>query len=85
MATMNISLPDQMKVWVESQATDGRYSNSSDYIRDLIRRDQVRGEKIANIQRLVDEARASPRMTLTTEELRAEVRRRAGLAQRDAA
>ncbi|WP_174279918.1 type II toxin-antitoxin system ParD family antitoxin [Sphingomonas bacterium] len=59
MATMNISLPDQMKAWVEAQAADGRYANSSDYVRDLIRRDQVRAEKIAAMQRLVDEARAS--------------------------
>lgn len=42
MATMNVSLPDQMKTWVEAQAKDGRYSNASDYVRDLIRRDQDR-------------------------------------------
>ncbi len=59
MATMNISLPDQMKAWVEEQTRDGRYANSSDVVRDLIRREQVRAEKIANMQRLVDEARAS--------------------------
>ena len=59
MATMNISLPDQMKKWVEAQSADGRYSNSSDYVRDLIRREQIRAEKIANMQRLVDEAYAS--------------------------
>ena len=59
MATMNISLPDQMKKWVEAQSADGRYSNSSDYVRDLIRREQIRAEKIANMQRLVDEGRAS--------------------------
>ena len=59
MATMNISLPDEMKVWVEEQTATGRYGNSSDVVRDLIRRAQVRAEKIANMQRLVDEARAS--------------------------
>lgn len=59
MATMNISLPDQMKAWVEAQSADGRYANSSDYVRDLIRREQIRAEKIANMQRLVDEAYAS--------------------------
>ena len=42
MATMNISLPDQMKEWVEAQSGSGRYSNASDYVRDLIRRDQER-------------------------------------------
>ena len=56
---MNISLPDQMKSWVEAQSNDGRYSNASDYVRDLIRRDQVRMEKIANLQRLVEEGFAS--------------------------
>ena len=37
MATMNISLPDQMKEWVEAQVATGRYANASDVIRDLIR------------------------------------------------
>ncbi len=55
MATMNVSLPDPMKVWVESQTKDGRYSNASDYVRDLIRRDQDRASKIAEIQSLIDE------------------------------
>lgn len=36
MGTMNISLPDPMKSWVEDQAKSGRYANSSDYVRDLI-------------------------------------------------
>ncbi|HTN39585.1 MAG TPA: hypothetical protein VLZ84_00450 [Asticcacaulis sp.] len=40
MATMNISLPEQMKAWAENQAETGKYSNTSDYVRDLIRRDQ---------------------------------------------
>lgn len=35
MATMNVSLPDQLKAWVEAQAETGRYSNASDYVRDL--------------------------------------------------
>jgi antitoxin ParD1/3/4 len=40
---------------VEAQAQTGRYSNASDYVRDLIRRDQERLDKITNMQRLVDE------------------------------
>ncbi len=55
MATMNVSLPDQMKAWVEAQTRSGRYSNASDYIRDLIRRNQDRAAKIAEMQRLVTE------------------------------
>ena len=59
MATMNVSLPDAMKDWVERQTRTGRYSNASDYVRDLIRRDQERKDKIAHMQTLVDEALAS--------------------------
>jgi len=55
MATMNVSLPDPMKVWVETQTKDGRYSNASDYVRDLIRRDQDRASKVADMQRLITE------------------------------
>lgn len=39
MATMNVSLPDLMKEWVEEQIKTGHFSNASDYVRDLIRRD----------------------------------------------
>jgi len=55
MATMNVSLPDPMKEWVEAQTRTGRYSNASDYVRDLIRRDQERSDKLAELQRLVTE------------------------------
>jgi len=78
MATMNISLPDPMKAWVEEQARSGRYANASDVIRDLIRREQVKAEKIAHWQRLIDEGRASgisdrtPRQVI--DELRAKLR-----------
>ncbi len=59
MATMNISLPEQMKAWAESQADNGKYSNTSDYVRDLIRRDQERSEKIAAMQAVVTNSLAS--------------------------
>ncbi len=55
MATMNISLPEQMKEWVEAQTADGRYSNSSDYVRDLIRKEQIKAETIAHLQGLINE------------------------------
>ncbi len=40
MATMTISLPEQMKRWIESQVEGGSYSSASDYLRDLVRRDR---------------------------------------------
>ena len=84
MATMNISLPDPMKAWVESRTEDGRYANSSDYVRDLIRRDQINQEKIANMQRLIDEGRASGISDRTPRQIfeaaKAEFERRKGAA-----
>ena len=59
MGTMNISLPDPMKSWVEDQTKSGRYANSSDYVRDLIRRDRLRQEAITEIQAAVDVGLAS--------------------------
>ena len=80
MATMNVSLPDGMKVWVEAQSQTGRYSNASDYVRDLIRRDQERSDKIAAMQKLIDEGLASGISTRSKEEIRAAGRAAAGLA-----
>ena len=59
MATMNVSLPDAMKAWVERQTETGRYGNASDYVRDLIRRDQDRQSALAELQALVNEGLAS--------------------------
>lgn len=55
MATMNVSLPEPLKAWVDAQARSGRYSNASDYVRDLIRRDQDRAAKIDALQKLITE------------------------------
>lgn len=59
MATMNISLPDPMKDWVNAQAESGRYANASDYVRDLIRQDQERADKVRQLQALIDQGLAS--------------------------
>ncbi len=40
MATMNVSLPDLMKEWVDERVKSGQYGNASEYVRDLIREDQ---------------------------------------------
>lgn len=75
MGTMNISLPDPMKSWVEDQAKSGRYANSSDYVRDLIRRDRMRHEAIAEIQTAVDVGLASgPARSLDHDAFKARMR-----------
>ena len=59
MATMNISLPDKMKEWVEKQVDNEKFSNSSEYLRDLIRQDLARHKAIAEIQAALDAGDAS--------------------------
>lgn len=87
MATMNISLPDKMKQWVEEQTADGRYAKASDYVRDLVRRDQARREAISKLQQVVDDALASGISDKSIEEVFAEARVKAmaALKARDAA
>jgi len=54
MATMNVSLPDQMKDWVEDRIDNAQFANTSDYVRHLIRRDQERQQAIAEMQAEID-------------------------------
>jgi len=54
MATMNVSIPDQMRKWVENQIKSGIYSNASDYVRDLIRRDQEAKDKRETLIRALE-------------------------------
>lgn len=77
MATMNVSLPDAMKSWVEAQTEDGRYGNASDYVRDLIRRDQERTKAISELQALIDEGMASGVCTQSMDEIFEEAMRQA--------
>jgi antitoxin ParD1/3/4 len=42
MSTMNISLPDTLKSFVDEQVSQGAYSTSSEYLRELIRKDKDR-------------------------------------------
>jgi antitoxin ParD1/3/4 len=42
MSTMNISLPESLKAFVDAQVSGRGYGTSSEYVRELIRRDQDR-------------------------------------------
>lgn len=56
MGTMNISLPDPLKAFVELQVAQGGYGTSSEYVRELIRKDQDR----TALRGLVLDGAASP-------------------------
>jgi antitoxin ParD1/3/4 len=59
MATMNISLPDALKAYVESCVAEGRYSNASDYVRDLIRKELEKGNSKAWLEAEIEKGYAS--------------------------
>lgn len=42
MTTMNVSLPDELKSFVDAQVDQGGYGSTSEFVRDLIRREQDR-------------------------------------------
>ena len=77
MATMNISLPDKMKEWVEAQVDSDVFSNVSEYLRDLIRRDKERKIAIAEIRAEFAKGEASGYIPFDPEELRKELKQAA--------
>lgn len=57
MATVRktITLTDQQSEWVKAQIAEGGFTNDSEYIRDLIRKDQERARKIDALQAAITE------------------------------
>ncbi|WP_423606529.1 type II toxin-antitoxin system ParD family antitoxin [Sphingomonas sp. MS122] len=76
MAQMNVSLPEGLKAWAESRVAEGRYSSTSDYVRDLMRRDQEDAEKLRVLQAAIEDGLASPETDITIADIIAEVRAR---------
>jgi len=56
MASMSVSLSDQLRNFIKSRVNSGDYHNESEYIRDLVRRDR---EKISEEQKLLNLLRGS--------------------------
>nr|WP_052027793.1 type II toxin-antitoxin system ParD family antitoxin [Sphingobium sp. ba1] len=80
MAQMNISLPDGLKSWIEARVAEGRYSSSSDYVRDLVRREQEAEEKLRILRAAIEEGLASGVSDRTIEDIIADRRKRDGIA-----
>ncbi|HQA02637.1 MAG: type II toxin-antitoxin system ParD family antitoxin [Proteobacteria bacterium] len=58
MATMNISLTDPLKQFVDEEVREGGFSSTSDYVRDLIRQRQ-RAKAAEFLRQLIAEGMAS--------------------------
>lgn len=59
MQTMNISLPDTLKQFVDGQIAQGRYSSVSEYMRELIRADEKRKAEEALEAKLLEGLRSA--------------------------
>ena len=76
MQTMNISLPGQLKEFVDDQVGSGRYSSVSEYVRDLIRDDEKRKAQ-EKLEALLMEGIQSGKPTRMTRQEWEDVRRQA--------
>lgn len=81
MAQMNVSLPEGLKAWAEARVAEGRYSSTSDYVRDLMRRDQEHAAKVATLQAEIDKGLASGIDPRSKEEIFAELYQRLDAAR----
>lgn len=67
MQTMNISLPERLKSYVEEQVGSGRYSTASEYVRELIRSDEKRREREKLEAMLLEGVRSGEPIPVTAE------------------
>jgi antitoxin ParD1/3/4 len=69
MATMNISLPDSLKEWAETQVASGKFANMSDFVRDLMRDAREQSEFETSLLVEINRGLASPSYENTVDEL----------------
>jgi len=74
MSTMNISLPNALKEFVEGQVAEQGYGTSSEYVRELIRKDRDRESLRALVMEGARSAPASPADAAYFDDLRSRIR-----------
>ena len=57
-STMNIALPEPLRAYVADRVEAGQYGNTSEYVRELIRKDQ-REQRVLRLRALVEEGLSS--------------------------
>ena len=57
-STMNIALPEPLRAYVANRVEAGQYGNTSEYVRELIRKDQQE-QRVLRLRALVEEGMAS--------------------------
>ncbi|HEY2497404.1 MAG TPA: type II toxin-antitoxin system ParD family antitoxin [Candidatus Angelobacter sp.] len=68
MTSLNISLPEALKKYVEGQVASGDWGTPSEYVRELIRQDKER--RLSNLEQDLIAAASGPRIELSVTEIR---------------
>lgn len=76
MLRKTITIPETMEDWIKSQIEAGRYVNDSEYMRDLIRRDQDRYQAEAQLRGLIREGLESGISEANAEDIKSRVKKR---------
>ena len=78
MATIRktITLSDGQDAWIKSRIKSGAFTNDSEYIRDLVRRDQAHADQLAEVRAAVSAGVQSGRSNQTLKEIWADAERR---------
>ena len=71
MTSLNISLPEVLKAYVEGQVASGDWGTPSEYIRELIRQDKER--RMANLEQELLSAATGPKIEVSIREIRKKV------------
>jgi antitoxin ParD1/3/4 len=68
MTSLNISLPEALKQYVEGQVASGDWSTPSEYVRELIRRDKER--RLGDLEQELVAAAKGPKIEIALAEIR---------------
>ncbi|MCX7212772.1 MAG: type II toxin-antitoxin system ParD family antitoxin [Burkholderiales bacterium] len=67
--TMSFALPEAMRAYVDQRVRSGQYGNTSEYLRELIRRDQEEQAK-KRLRELIEEGlKSGPGQVLTPQRI----------------
>ncbi len=76
MVKKTYSITDQNDQWVKDQVATGRYATDSEYLRDLIRRDQEKQSEVERIRAALIEGEQSGISDRTPDDIRDDVLKR---------
>ncbi len=76
---MNVLLPDDLQSWTETRVAQGQYHSTSEYMRDLVRRDRDDAQTLETLRSAIDKGLVSGRSERTIEQIIDDRRKRDGL------